>query len=195
MKRFAIPLLLSLAFCPALLAQEINHGEVGVFGDYFRLRQAISGNFWGLGGRVSVNTFKYAQLEAEMAYDFAQSFNEGFTNNINGTTTFQTSGARVIHGLFGPKFQTGGGAFRAFVVLKGGFIDMMFDNRPATFATFGDSVENLRSNNVSGVFYPGGGVEAFLGPVGLRVDIGDEIYYQGGPKHNLKLTVGPHIRF
>src|SRR5262249_43406496 len=130
-----------------------------------------------------------------MAYDFAQSFNEGFTNSINGTTTFATSGVRVIHGLFGPKFQTGGGAIRAFVVAKGGFINLRFDDRPATFGTFGSSVEDLRSNDVSGVFYPGGGVEMYLGPVGVRLDIGDEIYYQGGPHHNLKVAFGPHIRF
>ncbi len=199
MKRFGIPimLLISLACVPALFAQEINHGEVGIYGDYFRLRQAISGNFWGVGGRVSVNAFKYLQLEAEMNYDFEQSFSEGFTNGtaINASTSFNTSNVRILHGLFGPKIQTGGGALRAFVTVKGGFINFRFSDQPVTFATLTSNVSDLRENDVNGVLYPGGGVEAYLGPIGLRLDIGDEIYFQNGGHNSLRIAVGPHIRF
>jgi len=43
--------------------------------------------------------------------------------------------------------------------------------------------------------YPGGGVEAFLGPIGLRLDVGDEIYFLNGAQNNLRVTFGPHFKF
>ncbi len=61
--------------------------------------------------------------------------------------------------------------------------------------TFTDSVNNLRSNNVSGAVYPGAGVEGHLGPVGLRLEAGDEIYFAGGTHHNARVAFGPFIRF
>ncbi len=48
---------------------------------------------------------------------------------------------------------------------------------------------------MNAVFYPGGGIEAYLGPVGLRLDVGDEIYFRGGAHNNLRVTFGPHMRF
>src|SRR3990172_8509766 len=87
MKRVAILLVFTTALCPALFAQdedELNHGTVGIYTDYFRLRDVASGNFWGLGGRASFNVHKYTQLEAEMSYDFGRSVNEGFTRAIPG---------------------------------------------------------------------------------------------------------------
>lgn len=192
MKGIALLAGLVLLFSPSLFAQ--NHGEVGIFGEYFRHRDT-STNFAGVGGRLSINTFKYVQLEAEMGYDFQRVFTEGFTNPTTGTVTLQRSPLRILHGLFGPKLQTGGGPLRAFVTAKGGFIDFRFDNRPATFATFSSSVDSLRASNVNAVFYPGGGLEAYLGPIGIRLDIGDEIYFRNGAQNNLRVAIGPHIRF
>lgn len=60
---------------------------------------------------------------------------------------------------------------------------------------FASSVENLRDNNVSGVFYPGGGAEAFFGPVGLRLDVGDEIYFNSGAHNNWSLRLAPRFVF
>ena len=79
--------------------------------------------------------------------------------------------------------------------MKGGFVNFRFDPRPASFNTFTSSVDNLRANNVSGTFYPGGGVEAFLGPIGLRLDVGDEMFFANGVHHNWKASFGPQIRF
>jgi len=45
------------------------------------------------------------------------------------------------------------------------------------------------------VLCPGGGVEAYLGKVGLRLDVGDEIYFNNGAQNNPKITFGPHFRF
>jgi hypothetical protein len=43
--------------------------------------------------------------------------------------------------------------------------------------------------------YPGGGIEAFAGPIGLRAEIGDDIYFNSGAHNNLRVTVGPQLRF
>jgi hypothetical protein len=183
---------ISFAFTPVARAQDHDHGEVGAFVDYFRLQQTKS-NFVGLGGRAAFNIAPHVQVEAEMAYDFSRAFTEGFDNG-NGSISTQNSNIKVLHGLFGPKFQTPG-PVRAFVTVKGGFTNFRFDPRPASFTGFTSSVDNLRTDNVSGTFYPGGGVEAFLGPIGLRADVGDEIIFSNGAHHNWKVTFGPTFRF
>jgi hypothetical protein len=42
---------------------------------------------------------------------------------------------------------------------------------------------------------PGGGVEGTLGPLGLRLDVGDEMYFNNGTHHNLTVKFRPYIRF
>lgn len=180
----------------APLASAQEHGQVGVYADYLRLSQTSS-NFGGLGGRLSVNAGRYLQLEGEMSYDFEQAFAEGFTDKstIPPTVTFRRSNLRVLHGLFGPKLQTGDGPVRVFLTVKGGFMDFRLDPRPVIFDTFTSSVTDLRAQNVNGVLYPGGGLEAHLGPVGLRLDVGDVIYFNSAAHHNLRVAFGPMIRF
>lgn len=41
----------------------------------------------------------------------------------------------------------------------------------------------------------GGGIEGFFGPIGLRVDVGDELYLNNGTYNNLRVTFGPTLRF
>ena len=74
-------------------------------------------------------------------------------------------------------------------------MNFRFDPRPATFATFTSSVTDLRASDVDGALYPGAGVEGFIGPLGLRLDVGDEIYFNGGAHNDLRVTFGPSIRF
>jgi hypothetical protein len=105
------------------------------------------------------------------------------------------SNLKVLHGLFGPKLIAGHGAIRPFFTVKGGFVNFRLDPRPASFAGFVSSVDNLRSNNVSGTLYPGAGLEGHIGPVGLRLEAGDEIYFAGSTHHNLRAAFGPFIRF
>ena len=208
MKRFFFHFLmmggLLFAILPSVRAQDKeNHVEIGIFGDYFRLGEtrgpSLSGtgatSFGGVGARLSINVSRRWQIEPEMNYDFAESFSEGFTGPSGTVVGFSTSRLRILHGMIGPKFQTGGGAFRAFVTVKGGGDDFMFSSAPVTFSTFASSVSGLRTNNVVGVVYPGGGIEAYLGPIGLRIDVGDEIYFQSGAHNNLRVTFGPSIRF
>jgi len=208
MKRFFFLFLMMVgllfAVLPSVRAQDKeNHVEIGIFGDYFRLGEtrgpSLSGtgatSFGGVGARLSINVSRRWQIEPEMNYDFAESFSEGFTGPSGTVVGFSTSRLRILHGMIGPKFQTGGGAFRAFVTVKGGGDDFMFSSAPVTFSTFASSVSGLRSSNVVGVVYPGGGIEAYLGPIGLRIDVGDEIYFQSGAHNNLRVSFGPSIRF
>jgi hypothetical protein len=48
---------------------------------------------------------------------------------------------------------------------------------------------------LNAAIYPAGGVEAILGPVGLRFELGDEIYFNNGGHNNLRITFGPTLRF
>jgi len=192
MKRVA--LLLFLAGCLVPLASAQDAVQVGVYADYFRLSQTKT-NMAGLGGRAGFKAFSHVMVEGEMNYDFNQVFTEGFTNTSTGAVTLQRSNLRVLHGLFGPKLVAGHGSIRPFLTVKGGFINFQLDARPATFATFASSVDNLRSSNVSGAVYPGAGLEGHLGPVGLRLEAGDEIYFTGGTHHNPRISFGPFLRF
>lgn len=191
MKSVALLLLLAGWLVPVASAQE--HGQIGGYVDYFRLSQTKT-NLAGLGGRLSLGG-PHLQFEGDIAYDFEQAFTEGFTNPSNGAVTLQRTNLRALHGVFGPRIQSSRGPVRLFLTLKGGFFNFRLDPRPATFATFASSVQNLRANDVSGVLYPGAGLEGHLGPVGLRLDIGDEMYFNSGTHHNLRVTFGPIIRF
>lgn len=193
MKRFALLLLLGGGLVPAVAAQELEHGQVGVYADYFKLKKTGT-DFGGLGGRFALNHGRSLAFEAEMSYDFEQIFTETFTSSTGGIQ-FARSNIRVLHGLFGPKIQRSRGSIRPFLTVKGGIINFRFDPRPATLLTFTSSVDSLRSQDVNGVLYPGLGLEGHVGPLGLRLDAGDEIYFNSGTHHNLKVAVGPILRF
>lgn len=207
MKRFLFFFLMTggliFAVLPVARAQDSkNHVEIGVFGDYFRMGSrgpslASTGaiSFGGVGARLSINVSRRWQIEPEMNYDFAASFSEGFEGPSGSVAGFNKTSLRILHGMIGPKFQSGGGAFRAFLTIKGGGANFIFSSAPVTFSTFSSSVSGLRTNNVVGVVYPGGGIEAYLGPFGLRLDVGDEIYFENGAHNNLRITAGPSIRF
>jgi len=192
MKRVALILFLTGWLVPLASAQD--HLQAGAYGDYFRISQTKT-NMAGLGARIGVKAFSHVMLEGEMSYDFQQTFTEGFTNTSGGIIGFQNSNLKVLHGLFGPKIVAGHGAIRPFLMVKGGFINFRLDPRQATFAGFVSSVDNLRSNNVSGTLYPGAGVEGHLGPIGLRLEAGDEIYFAGNAHHNPRIAFGPFFLF
>lgn len=196
MKRFALLLVACVAFPVFASAQrpESDHFQVGAYADYFHLSQTNT-NLAGLGGRLTFTAYRQLKLEGEMNYDFNQVFTERFTDSAGGSVAVNRSNLRLLHGLFGPKLELGHSSFHPFVTAKGGFANFRLDNRPATFDTFFSSVDNLRSKDVSAVFYPSGGLEGHLGPVGLRLDVGDEIYFSGGAHHNVRVAFGPYIRF
>jgi hypothetical protein len=53
----------------------------------------------------------------------------------------------------------------------------------------------IRTSSLNMAIYPAGGVEASLGPVGLRFELRDDIYFNNGAHNNLRITFGPILRF
>ncbi len=169
-------------------SNEGNHGEIGAFVNYFRLNNPVADdtNFYGVGGRVGFNISRHVALEAEGTYDFAQST----TLFDTGLFDFVTSDVRVVHFMFGPKFQAGStGPVRFFVTAKGGLIDFSTD------ASFIGSVEGIPGADTFATFYPAVGFEFFAHWLGIRLEAGDEMYFNGGVNHNARVTAGPVIRF
>jgi hypothetical protein len=196
MKRilWTIGLFLSLGAPATLLAQSdpLNHVEIGAFADYLRLDAPSPAiNFVGLGGRLAVNVHRNVQLEGEMSYDFKRTFVTTFSNGV--TTQLVSTDLRPLTALFGPKFQTSG-PVRVFVTGKAGFVNFTTSNQNAP-AGFKSALGAVTSGDTRAAFYPGGGIEGFLGPIGLRLEAGDEIYFDGGARNNLKVSFGPTFRF
>jgi len=178
-------------FAPSAFAEDNkNHGNFGIYVDYTRLTLAKA-NMFGLGGRVGFNLNPHVVMEGEMAWDFERSTTATITSS--GITNTFRSDLRLLHGLFGPKFQTTG-PVRVFVLMKGGLLNFGVSG-PATPGTFANQIGTIRNGDTNGVFYPGGGVEFNAGWLGIRVEAGDEIYFDNGANHNFRLTAGPQIRF
>ncbi|HEX8882177.1 MAG TPA: hypothetical protein VF749_19180 [Candidatus Acidoferrum sp.] len=191
MKRVALLLFLAGWLVPLAKAQD--QFQVGAYGDYFRITQT-STNMAGLGGRVGYKMFPYMMFEGEVSYDFDQGFIEHCTS-VSCLGLVANSNLKVLHGLAGVKFIGSRRAIRPFVTVKGGFINFQLNPKPATFGGFTTSIQNLRSNNVSAVLYPALGVEGHLGPLGLRLEGGDEMYFAGAAHHNVRVAFGPFFRF
>ena len=195
MKRVLITAALVFGLMTPLMvwAQENEHVEVGVFANYFRLsRNNVDVNFLGAGGRVGFNVHPNVQLEAEMAYDFERAYNNEFRNGDSFTTN--RSNTRILHGLFGPKFQAGVGGFKVFATGKVGLISFSTTNQNVQQG-FEGSLGAVDNGNAKLAVYPGGGIEGFAGPIGIRVEVGDEIYFDNGARNNLRITAGPTFRF
>jgi hypothetical protein len=196
MKRFLYLIVAFSFLTPVAFAQArgSDHISVGVFGNFLRLSDS-SISLGGVGARLSVNVAPRFQLEAESSYNFEQVFFSGFSDS-NGTVSVSTTHVRSLDGLFGPKLYSNKGPVRLFVTAKGGFTNFNINTSPAvTFNQIANTFEGLRGSNVFGTFYPGGGAEAFWGPIGVRVDVGDEIFFHNGTHNNLRVSFGPTIRF
>ncbi|HEY3972762.1 MAG TPA: hypothetical protein VGM18_07145 [Candidatus Sulfotelmatobacter sp.] len=178
---------------PMLMAQDhSDHVEVGAFVDYFRINDASQNqNFVGVGGRGAFAVNSSVQIEAEMAYDFKRNYTSTFTNGV--TTQFVNTSFRTLHGFFGPKFQTGSGPFRVFLTGKVGFDNFSVNNQNAPTG-FVNTV-GLTNGSTFFAVYPGGGLEAFAGPFGVRAEVGDDIYFNNGAHNNLRVSLGPQFRF
>src|SRR5207253_10729077 len=118
----------------------------------------------------------HVMIEGEINYDFDQGFVEHCLSPSCGGVTVANSNLKVLHGLVGPKFISGHGSIRPFLALKGGFLNFQLNPIPASFGPFATSVQHLRANHVSGVLYAALVAEGHLGPVGLRLEAGAEVY-------------------
>jgi hypothetical protein len=139
MKRAVIVVLglfISVICTPQAFAQYkasggLDHVEIGVFGELFRINQTDT-NLAGVGARVSFNVLPLLQFEAEAAYDF----NQVFTETAPTGAFIQRTNLRAIHGLFGPKLETNRGPVRFFLTAKGGAVGFHLDPGPATIGEF-----------------------------------------------------------
>jgi hypothetical protein len=169
--------------------------EAGVLLDYLNVGQTQTPNF-GVGGRFGYRVHRNAMFEGELAYDYGVNFSELYVNIVNGrVAAIERTSIGVTDGLFGPMLEPARGHFRPFATLKGGFIDFRLSPSLLPYGTVVSSLLGLRTSNVNAALYPGGGVEASLGPLGLRLEFGDLVYWNGGAHNNLRVTFGPIVRF
>jgi hypothetical protein len=189
-------IVIALLLCgssPLLLAQE--RVEVGIFFDYLSISQTNTNNF-GLGGRFGYRIHRKVTMEGELAYDYGINFHEAYRDITNGDiTAIERTSIGVTHGLFGPTLQPAKGRFRPFVTLKGGFIDFRLSPSLLPLSTVESTLLGIRTSRLNAAMYPGAGMEASLGPVGLRFELGDDIYFNSGAHNNLRITFGPILRF
>jgi hypothetical protein len=189
---FFLMIFFLLATCSLFAQKRI---EVGVFVDYLDVSQTNTNNV-GLGGRFGYRVHHDVLLEGELAYDYGINFGEAYRNIVNGNlAAIERTSVGITHGLVGPKLQPAGGGFRPFVTLKGGFMDFRLSPGLLPLSNAVSTLLGLRTSNLNAAIYPAAGVEAAIGPVGLRFEVGDEVYFNNGAHNNLRLTFGPIVRF
>jgi hypothetical protein len=182
------------AVCAASRAQQ--RIEVGLFVDYIAVSQSNTNNF-GLGGRFGLRVHRKLMLEGEAAYGYGINFSEAFRNITNGNiAAIQRTSIGVTHGVFGPKLQPAKErGLHPFATLKFGFIDFRLSPSLLPLPPLASTLVGLRDSRLNPVLYPAAGVEPSLGPLGLRLEFGDEIYFSNGAHNNLRITFGPTLRF
>lgn len=182
-----------LLVSPSLFAQK--RLEAGAFLDYLSISQTATSNF-GIGGRFGYRVHRHIMIEGEIAYDYGINFDETFRNIVNGNiAAVEHTSIGVTHGLIGPMVEPAHGGLRPFLTFKGGFMDFRLSPSLLPQSTLVSTILGLRTSTLSAAIYPAGGVEATIGPVGLRLEAGDEIYFNNGAHNNLRLTFGPILRF
>ena len=193
-RKLAFIILVAVLLVPfSLFAQK--RVEAGVFIDYLSISQTNTNNF-GLGARFGYRVHHDVLVEGEVAYDYGLNFDETYRNVVNGNIgAIERTSVGVTHGLFGPKLQPSGGGFRPFVTLKAGFMDFRLAPGLLPYSNLVSTILGLRTSSLNSAIYPAGGLEAALGPVGLRFEMGDEVYFNNGAHNNLRVTFGPIIRF
>ena len=168
--------------------------EVGVFLDSVSISQTSTNNF-GLGARFGYGVHRDLMLEGELAYDYGLNFSEAYRDVTNGNIgALERTSVGIMHGLIGPKIQPKG-RVRPFATIKAGFMDFRLSPALLPYSDLVSTIIGLRTSSLNAALYPGAGLEAALGPVGLRLEAGDEIYFNAGPHHNLRITFGPILRF
>jgi hypothetical protein len=195
MRKFVFVFFAFLIFgCTSLMSAQ-KRVEVGIFIDYLSISQTHTDNF-GLGGRFGFRIHRNMMLEGELAYDYGINFDEAYRNISTGNlAAIERTSIGVTHGLFGPMLQPSAGWFRPFLTLKGGFVDFRLSPSLVPYSDVASTILGIRTSNLNGALYPGAGVEATAGPVGLRFELGDEIYFNNGAHNNLRITFGPILRF
>lgn len=188
-----IALILSLGSSIPAVAQ--SRAEASVYLDSLNVSQTNT-NELGLGGRFGYRVHSHVLLEGELTYSFGVNFHEAYRNVVNGSLTqIEQTSIGVTYGLFGPTVEPAHGHLRPFATLKGGFLDFRLSPSLLPYSSEVSSLLGIRTSTLNGALYPGGGAQAVFGPVGLRLEFGDVIYFNRGAQNNLRISFGPVIRF
>lgn len=183
-----------MAFCASLLPAQ-SRMEAGVFLDSLQISQTNTDNF-GLGARFAYRVYSHVMMEGELAYDYGVNFQETYNNIANGSASaIARTSIGVTEGFFGPMLAPAHGRLRPFVAMKAGFVDFRLSPSLIPYSNVVSTVFGIRTSTLNAAFNPAGGAEASLGPVGLRLEFGDAIYFNNGAHHNLRITFGPIVRF
>ena len=195
MSKFAFTVFVLFLAGSSCLAHAQRRVEAGLLLDYLSVSQTQTHNF-GVGGRLGFRVHRSVMAEGELAYDYGVNFEEVYNDVANGNVkAIEKTSIGVTEGLFGPKIQRADGHLRPFVTLKGGFIDFRLSPSLIPYSGITSAVLGIRDSNLNGAIYPGGGATATLGPLGLRLEFGDLIYFNQGAHNNLRITFGPIVRF
>ncbi|HEV3513045.1 MAG TPA: hypothetical protein VGS05_15160 [Candidatus Sulfotelmatobacter sp.] len=169
--------------------------ELGIFLDSLSISQTSTNNF-GLGARFGYRVHHDVLLEGELAYDYGINFDEAYRNISTGNVSaIEHTSIGVTQALFGPMLQRSAGHFHPYATFKAGFIDFRLSPSLLPYSSVASTILGLRTSNLNAALYPAAGLETTLGPVGLRLEAGDEMYFNSGAHHNLRITFGPILRF
>ena len=195
MGKIALTLATLLLIGGSSMAYAQSRMEAGLLLDYLSVSQTNTDNF-GLGGRFGYRIHRNVMMEGELAYGYGVNFQDVYRNVTNGdVAAIEQTSIGVTDGLFGPMLQPAHGHLRPFVTLKGGFIDFRLSPSLIPYSSVVSTVLGIRTSSFNAALYPGAGAEATLGPVGLRLEFGDAIYFNDGAHNNLRITFGPIVRF
>ncbi len=193
MNRFVTRALLigivALGLCAAAQAQ---HGEIGFYGDYLRFPPASLG---GPGLKVLVALGRHVALEGEGSYYFNRTFDDVAVDPTTGATSVIHARMHATNWLGGLSFSKPSPRIRPFITMKMGLLTINPSSLPAPLVSTNAILNEIRSSHGNFAIFPGGGVEAYSGKWGFRLDIGDEIYFSNGANSNLRITFGPNYVF
>ena len=195
MRKFGFTILALFLFGSSPLVGAQDRVQAGLLLDYLSVSQTNTYNF-GLGARLGYRVHRGVMAEGEFAYDYGVNFAELYRDISNGNVTgIEQASIGVTDGLFGAMIRPPHGHLRPFATLKGGIVD--FRLSPSLIPDSGvvSTLLGIRTSSLNAALYPGGGGEATLGPVGLRLEFGDLIYFNNGAHNNLRITFGPILSF
>jgi len=127
------------------------------------------------------------------AYDFERTATQAIT--AGSITNSVRTNVHTLHALFGPKVNITFGRTRFFALAKGGLVNFGVGG-PVTAGAINNQIGNIIDGDKIGAFYPGGGVDFYIGRISFRAEAGDEIQFvHGGSTNNFRATIGPQLRF
>ena len=176
---------------PGSTENKKDHGNIGAFFNYTRL-QDQSLNLFGVGGRIGFRVVNPVMLEAEMAYDFERTQTQAIT--VGSVTNTVHTNVRLLHALFGPKVQTKG-PMHLFLLGKVGIVNFGVGG-PVTAGAINNQIGTIVNGDANLAVYPGAGIEFNIKSISFRAEAGDEvIFLRGSTTNNVRVAIGPQIRF